>query len=813
MRQKIWIIAGVFLLIFGLRPVSAQQVRRVFNENQTETRTAQTFVEQIQDRLMSTDGPQAIHITDLINKFPVAREALQRYHDQVQLGRNVTSKTVDVYRIGETQESFMVLNVSQSTASNPVFDNIDFTLRAQGAGFNIWVETDEITNSHVRDIDVENFREALGDRTPAYPTSGIVANNELIFGNPPDTDGDDVTDVLLVDVRDGRSAGQGYVAGFVWSGDLSSPGNHRDIVYVDTQPGVFQDGGSYANNAGIQATLAHEYQHLIHFRYDMFEETFTNEGLSEWAEVENGYGIRSPSYLSEMSRYNVNLTRWAEGMPNVGSQDVYDDYQRAGHFTHYIADRIGVIATGSITRNGYNGVDGYANVLQSVQAGYSFQDLLADFHTTNYVNDISINPRFGFVSPERQGIWATPSQVYNGTTGSETPATDKGIEPGGVQYIGWNDVTDLSLQVDVTPSDPQDPSSISTRRNRMRVRLATLQGGVIAVQEVSLGNHQLSGAYDHVALVLAHVEPGQRTTRVRYSASWNSNLAYTTEEVQYDDGTAVSGKFFTLSAGSNGVVVTRFEVPSQSSGTTLDKVYISPFFLSQFTNGGQPSDAPRDVVLKVWGDSNNQPGQELFSLPLNDTRAFFMATTSLTFLEVDLGAYADQLNNLPPTIYVGYTEAGTDANLMVVSVSTYNVENVSFIGNTSTDSWTRLWDVTLSGNPIGETVIPIRATFLVPTGVASESDQVLPDQVTLHQNYPNPFNPTTSIRYSLPQVSHVRLGVYDMLGRSVAVLFDGVQQAGTHEASVDASGWTSGLYFYTLESGGGTITKTMVVVK
>ena len=81
-----------------------------------------------------------------------------------------------------------------------------------------------------------------------------------------------------------------------------------------------------------------------------------------------------------------------------------------------------------------------------------------------------------------------------------------------------------------------------------------------------------------------------------------------------------------------------------------------------------------------------------------------------------------------------------------------------------------------------------------------------PDRFALEQNYPNPFNPTTTITYQLPAqggvdgkaASNVRLVVYDMLGREVAVLVDAKQSPGTHVARWNASGAASGVYLYRL---------------
>ena len=81
------------------------------------------------------------------------------------------------------------------------------------------------------------------------------------------------------------------------------------------------------------------------------------------------------------------------------------------------------------------------------------------------------------------------------------------------------------------------------------------------------------------------------------------------------------------------------------------------------------------------------------------------------------------------------------------------------------------------------------------------------------ENYPNPFNPTTKISFSVPQKSQIRLKVFDVLGREVANLADGVYEAGKYEVSFDASKLPSGVYFYNLTTGTNSITKKMLLMK
>jgi hypothetical protein len=86
-------------------------------------------------------------------------------------------------------------------------------------------------------------------------------------------------------------------------------------------------------------------------------------------------------------------------------------------------------------------------------------------------------------------------------------------------------------------------------------------------------------------------------------------------------------------------------------------------------------------------------------------------------------------------------------------------------------------------------------------------------EYALEQNYPNPFNPTTTIRYSLRDLGRVSLRVYDVMGREVMVLVDGVQGAGEYSVVVDATGLSSGVYVYQLRAGGYVFTRKMMLVK
>jgi hypothetical protein len=100
--------------------------------------------------------------------------------------------------------------------------------------------------------------------------------------------------------------------------------------------------------------------------------------------------------------------------------------------------------------------------------------------------------------------------------------------------------------------------------------------------------------------------------------------------------------------------------------------------------------------------------------------------------------------------------------------------------------------------------------------VTAAAERVKPTTVTsyrLEQNYPNPFNPSTTIRYYLPQPSHVRLSVSTVLGQVIGELVDEPQSAGEHRVVWNASAAPSGLYFCRLQAGAYRETRTMMLLK
>jgi hypothetical protein len=89
----------------------------------------------------------------------------------------------------------------------------------------------------------------------------------------------------------------------------------------------------------------------------------------------------------------------------------------------------------------------------------------------------------------------------------------------------------------------------------------------------------------------------------------------------------------------------------------------------------------------------------------------------------------------------------------------------------------------------------------------------IPEQVTLEPNYPNPFRTQTTIRYGLPEETHVQVVVYDVLGRRVATLVDEQRRAGYHRITWTPDSFPTGTYLYRLRDGTTTRAETMTIVR
>jgi agmatine/peptidylarginine deiminase len=117
--------------------------------------------------------------------------------------------------------------------------------------------------------------------------------------------------------------------------------------------------------------------------------------------------------------------------------------------------------------------------------------------------------------------------------------------------------------------------------------------------------------------------------------------------------------------------------------------------------------------------------------------------------------------------------------------------------------------------------------FVVENSVTLIAEEIYLEKFYLSENYPNPFNPTTKIKFTVPSgvilspavggsnsaKNLVTLKVYDVLGNEVATLVNGYKPAGEYEVEFDATGFTSGVYFYQFKASSFFLTKKMILLK
>jgi hypothetical protein len=173
--------------------------------------------------------------------------------------------------------------------------------------------------------------------------------------------------------------------------------------------------------------------------------------------------------------------------------------------------------------------------------------------------------------------------------------------------------------------------------------------------------------------------------------------------------------------------------------------------------------------------------------------------------------YADSLNQ--PRIVWEYINPVTEDGIKQIITDQYPMYNSVFRAYRYSADHPALQGKNLTGTRTITGKVP---DYLKPSDIIaglSSSSGDRPVRFGLLQNYPNPFNPKTGIRFQVPGVSEVKLVVYDLMGREVAVLVNETKAPGNYEVSFDGSGLASGVYVYRLTAGSFLQSRTMLLVK
>ncbi len=183
---------------------------------------------------------------------------------------------------------------------------------------------------------------------------------------------------------------------------------------------------------------------------------------------------------------------------------------------------------------------------------------------------------------------------------------------------------------------------------------------------------------------------------------------------------------------------------------------------------------------------------------------------------VDNAAYGDITDyiNVPAASYIVDITPGDDNNTIVAS---FNADLSGLEGGSAVVFASGFLDpsVNQNGEPFGifaalsdGTVVP----FSIVTS-KEEDDATTPVKYGLEQNYPNPFNPSTNITFSIPERQLVQLKVYNAIGQEVTTLVNDVMHSGNYSVAFNAADFSSGVYFYRLQTENFSSVRKMVLTK
>ena len=248
------------------------------------------------------------------------------------------------------------------------------TCRYVGNHCYIFVEDDMWNTPRITQTGIESLASAF-DRggttaTAVHPDRGIYETVTDLFGDPPDVDADPRILILVLDVLDSPITGITFV-GYIDT-DNEAPPVSREIIYIDARP---LDIDSYL----ARATLAHEFQHLIHWKADPDEAKWLDEGCSEYAELACGYKdtttAATENFLSLAA--NTDLTYW---------EDQFFDFDQAYLYMTYFAQRYGDGALRKLVADPDSSIASINNILQSLNAPERFDHLFGQWAAAMYLD-------------------------------------------------------------------------------------------------------------------------------------------------------------------------------------------------------------------------------------------------------------------------------------------------------------------------------------------------------------------------------------------------------------------------------------------
>ncbi|MEJ5351020.1 MAG: T9SS type A sorting domain-containing protein [Melioribacteraceae bacterium] len=690
------------------------------------------------------------------------------------------------WKVGDTKTWY------SSDFTNQEFYQVSSTCRAVGNYCYIFVE-DKIWDKNVDAIAVQKVLEAFEQKTPANPSKGVYQTNIETFGNPPDVDGDPKIVILILDIKDGFTGNGGYVAGYFYAyheKDKSSQypySNKTEIYFLD---GVQNKLDEPAGLETAMSTTAHEFQHMIHWNYIPVEETFFDEGWSLVAEVINGYPIYSQNHYADES--NQYLFTWRRDDATA----VLKDYSRAARFSLYLKEQFGVQLFKKYLENKIKGASGLDFTLQKLGSTRRFTDILEDWFIANYLNNKTVNPKWGYDYPN---LVKMKSRTY---FNPNVPSATANVYKYGVQYITFNGGKNLNIL-------------FNNLGNNIKIKAIKIGNNYASVEDISATSDysfpDFGTVYNEITFAVYFIDQSEsKTGPFNFSYSADGIFENKPIEIAYDSTEPVG--VYRLSVGDTVAVV--FD---GIQGTKLDSFRVAlrnmiPMQGGIWTSTNQKILAKKLASVTVAG--------KLIPEVINQNATYPYLQPYPNWVTVDLRNYnLDASSNFAIAFVIDgvYENANSPTN---------RVMHTNVPGSSPFHSYTYLNQPSEGKEPgwyyIGDgTTISLYLIRAYVSYVLSDNKEVvelLPSSFTLEQNYPNPFNPTTTISYQIPVMTNVQIKIYDVLGREIKTLIDEIKPAGKYNVAWDGTdnygnNVSSGVYFYKLIAGSFVQTKKMILMK
>ncbi len=328
----------------------------------------------------------------------------------LQFAPNLTDIPVTVnaappsYKVGDTAKFWV------SNSDTMKHTRVTAELKAVTEHVAMWVQQ----GVRINQADLEASAKRFEEKT--YPT------NREFFGSEwtPGVDND-----VRLHILHARGLGEN-VAGYYSSADeysrlVNEYSNEREMFYISAD-----SGSARPNSEFYDGTLAHEFQHMIHWANDRNETSWVNEGMSELASYLNGFDPGGMEY-AYAEQPDTQLTTWAD----PSTESTIEHYGASYLFMSYFLQRFGEQMTKAVVASPRNGIPSFDEALTAAGQPERFDDVFADWVIANYLDLSEVDPagRFGYVAID------TPGMVVAKTHRSYPVSGEEQVSQYGADYI------------------------------------------------------------------------------------------------------------------------------------------------------------------------------------------------------------------------------------------------------------------------------------------------------------------------------------------------------------------------------------------